>query len=198
MRELSAEARLHFYARSLSRRSGRGLHTAALYGSLVSGLLRTIALRRRNPAGLMKALNDALVARKVEARYVTLLVLLWNPATRQMVMANAGALPPMICRGGEILKLRVEGVPIGLLPEREYEEITFEARSGDTLVLYSDGITDHMNAAGTEFGRGRLAHVVRSHCNGLVCDLIGTIFQELDKFSTTKFDDQTVFVMKVH
>ena len=54
-----------------------------------------------------------------------------------MVMANAGALPPMICRGGEILKLRVEGVPIGLLPARQYEEITFEARPGDTLVLYS-------------------------------------------------------------
>ena len=39
------------------------------------------------------ALNEALVERKVEARYVTLCVLLWNPATREIVMANAGALP---------------------------------------------------------------------------------------------------------
>jgi len=176
--------------------SGKGT-AAALYGSLVSGLLRTQAPRHRSPAELMKALNEILVARKVEARYVTLLVLLWNPTTRQMVMANAGALPPMICRGGDILKLRVEGVPIGLLPAREYEEITFEAHPGDTMVLYSDGITDHLNAGGTEYGRGRLAQVVRSHCNGRVCDLIGTIFDELDKFSTTAFDDQTVFVMKV-
>src|SRR6476661_4483620 len=145
----------------------------------------------------MKALNEILIARKVEARYVTLFVLLWNPATRHMVMANAGALPPMICRGGEILKIRVEGVPLGLLAAREYEEITFEAHPGDTMVLYSDGITDHMNPAGTEYGRGRLAQVVRTHCNGDVCDLIGTIFHELDKFSTTAFDDQTVFVMKV-
>jgi len=176
--------------------SGKGT-AAALYGSLVSGLLRTQAPRHRSPAELMKVLNEILVARKVEARYVTLLVLLWNPVTRQMVMANAGALPPMICRGGEILKIRVEGVPIGLLPAREYEEITFEARPGDTLVLYSDGITDHLNAAGTEYGRGRLAQVVRSHCNGVACDLVGAIFRELDQFSTTAFDDQTVFVIKV-
>jgi sigma-B regulation protein RsbU (phosphoserine phosphatase) len=176
--------------------SGKGT-AAALYGSLVSGLLRTQAPRHRSPAELMKALNDILIARKVEARYVTLLVLLWNPVTRQMVMANAGALPPMICRHGEILKIRVEGVPIGLLPAREYEEITFAAHPGDTLVLYSDGITDHMNAAGTEFGRGRLAQVVRSHCGGVAGDLMGAIFHELDGFSTTKFDDQTVFVIKV-
>ena len=52
----------------------------------------------------MRALNDALIERKVEARYVTLLVMLWSPAIRQFVMANAGSNPPMICRNGEILK----------------------------------------------------------------------------------------------
>src|SRR3954451_5728208 len=107
--------------------SGKGT-AAALYGSLVSGLLRTQAPRHRSPAELLKALNDILVARKVEARYVTLFVLLWNPTTRTMVMANAGALPPMICRGSEILKVRVEGVPLGLLDSREYEELTFDAK----------------------------------------------------------------------
>ncbi len=58
--------------------SGKGA-AAALYGALVSGLLRTLAPRRRRPGGLMRALNDALVERKVEARYVTLLVMLWDP-----------------------------------------------------------------------------------------------------------------------
>jgi phosphoserine phosphatase RsbU/P len=175
--------------------SGKGA-AAALYGGLVSGLLRTLAPRRRGPAELLKALNQALIERKVEARYVTLLVLLWNPAAREIVMANAGALPPMICRDGEILKLRVEGVPLGLLDAREYEEVTFEAHPGDTLVLYSDGITDHLNAAGAEFGRIRLAHMVRDH-SGRPEDLIAAIFAELDKFSTKPFDDQTVFALKV-
>jgi sigma-B regulation protein RsbU (phosphoserine phosphatase) len=176
--------------------SGKGA-AAALYGGLVSGLLRTIAPRRKRPAELMMALNEALIERKVEARYVTLGVLLWDPNTRQIVMANAGAIPPMICRGSEIIKLRVEGVPLGLLETREYEEVTFEAQAGDVILLYSDGITDHLNAAGTEFGRGRLAHVVRSHCGQSAEGLIDTIFRELDKFSTVAFDDQSVFVMKV-
>ena len=164
---------------------------------LVSGLLRTMAPRGRRPAELLKALNQALVERKVEARYVTLFVLLWNPATRQMVMANAGALPPMICRASEILKMRIEGVPLGLLDAREYEEVTFEARAGDTVVLFSDGITDHLNQAGDEFGRGRLAQVVRGNCGKSAAEVCGAIFVEMDKFSTTAFDDQTVFVVKV-
>ena len=176
--------------------SGKGA-AAALYGGLMSGLLRTLAPRRPRPAELMKALNDALVERNVEARYVTLGVLLWDPATRRIVMANAGALPPMICRGTEILKIRVEGVPLGLLESREYEEVTFQAEPGDTIVLYSDGITDHVNTAGTEFGRGRLAQVVRAQCHASSDAVISAVFHELDRFSKTAFDDQTLFVMKV-
>ena len=88
-------------------------------------------------------------------------------------------------------------MPLGLLDDREYEEVPFQARSGDTLVLYSDGITDHLNAAGTEFGRGRLAQIVRGNCGLSANELNASIFQELDRFSTTAFDDQTVFIMKV-
>ena len=176
--------------------SGKGV-AAALYGGLLSGLMRTLAPRRRRPAELMKALNDALIERKVDARYVTLCVLLWDPRTRQIVMANAGAVPPMICRGKEILKVRVEGVPLGLLEAREYEEAAFQAQPGDTLVLYSDGITDHMNAAGQEYGRGRLASVLRASCEKPATEIVGAILADLDRYSTTAFDDQTVFVLKV-
>lgn len=176
--------------------SGKGT-AAALYGALVSGLLRTLAPRHHRPADLLRALNEALGSRKVEARYATLCVLQWNPVTRHIEMANAGAIPPMICRNGEILKVQVEGVPIGLLDGREYDEVPFQAHSGDTLVLYSDGITDHMNAAGAEYGRGRLAQVVRKKSCGPVCELIDAIFGDLDRYSTSKFDDQTVLVMKV-
>jgi sigma-B regulation protein RsbU (phosphoserine phosphatase) len=176
--------------------SGKGA-AAALYGGLASGLLRTLAPRRRRPAQLLAAINEVLIQRKVEARYVTLCVLLWDPRTRQIVMANAGALPPMICRGAEILKVRVEGVPVGLLDSREYEEVPFQAEPGDVLVLYSDGITDHVNPAGMEYGRGRLAQMVRANCGLPAANVIGGVFNELDRWSTTAFDDQTLFVMKV-
>ena len=65
------------------------------------------------------------------------------------------------------------------------------------MVLYSDGITDHMSPAGNEFGRGRLAQVVRTHCGLSPDHLIGRIFAELDRFNPVAFDDQSIFVMKV-
>jgi len=176
--------------------SGKGA-AAALYGSLMSGLLRTVARRRRNPAGLMKALNDALIVRKVEARYVTLLLLLWHPHSRHFTMANAGAIPPMICRHRQILKLRVEGVPLGLLPDREYEEVSFQAESGDMLVLYSDGIPDHLSPSGEEYGRARLSHVVTRNCDLTAQAVIDAIFADLDSFNREPFDDQTLAVLKV-
>ena len=176
--------------------SGKGA-AAALYGGLMSGLLRTLAPRRRRPAELLKALNDALIARKVEARYVTLCVLLWDRLARSFIMANAGAIPPMICRRGDILNIRAEGVPLGLLEAREYEEVVFQTQPGDVVVLYSDGITDHMNASGAEYGRGRLAQAVRLHYERSAPDLVAALFQDLDRFATKPFDDQTVFVMKV-
>lgn len=176
--------------------SGKGA-AAALYGSLVSGLMRTVALRRRNPAGLMKALNDALVARKVEARYVTLLLLVWHPHSRHFNMANAGAIPPMICRDREILRPRVEGVPLGLLPDREYEEISFQSQPGDLIVLYSDGIPDHLSPSGEEYGRSRLSEVIKSSCNLTAQEVVDSIFSNLDRFNREPFDDQTLMVMKV-
>ncbi|MGA2146730.1 MAG: GAF domain-containing SpoIIE family protein phosphatase [Bryobacteraceae bacterium] len=176
--------------------SGKGA-AAALYGGLAIGLLRSMAPRRRDPAELLKALNDALTERKVEARYVTLCVILWEPATRRLVMANAGALPPMIARGGEVLNIRVEGVPLGLLEARDYENVTVQTEPGDMIVLYSDGITDHMGPGGREYGKGRLAHLVRTHSSRSAEDLIDAILADLDKISTKPFDDQTLFVMKV-
>ena len=126
--------------------SGKGA-AAALYGGLMSGLLRTLAPRRRRPAELMRALNEALIERKVEARYVTLCVLLWDPATRQIVMANAGALPPMICRAGRDPQAARGGRAAGPAGRARIRRgRPFEAEPGDVIVLYSDGITDHLNA----------------------------------------------------
>jgi phosphoserine phosphatase RsbU/P len=178
--------------------SGKGV-AAALFGALLSGLLRTMAPRRPNPGVLLKALNEKLIERKVESRYVALLLILWHPHSGELSMANAGALPPMICRNGEILDYSVEGVPLGLLEDREYEEITFQAQSGDTLALYSDGIPDQMNTQGEEYGRGRLAKVIRASCHLPAQGITEKIFKDLDKFSAGAgaFDDQTLLVIKV-
>jgi sigma-B regulation protein RsbU (phosphoserine phosphatase) len=176
--------------------SGKGA-AAALYGAMVNGLMRTLVPRRQKPAELMKSLNDALVQRKVDGRYVTLLVVLWHPETKSFTMSNAGGSPPMVCRGGEILKVQVEGVPLGLLPDREYDEKIFNAKSGDIVVLFSDGVSDHLDPNGEEYGRGRLAEVMRRCCGLTTAEIVQEIFADLDRFNTERFDDQTLIIMRL-
>jgi sigma-B regulation protein RsbU (phosphoserine phosphatase) len=176
--------------------SGKGA-AAALYGAMVSGRMRGLAQRRRKPCELMKALNDALMQRKVEGRYVTLLLLLWHAHSKSFSMSNAGGSPPMVCRHGEILRVEVEGVPLGLLPDREYDEVVFPAQPGDLVVLFSDGVSDHMNPAGEEYGRGRLAKIVKRCCALSPRQIVDEIFADLERFNSVKFDDQTLIVMRV-
>lgn len=178
--------------------SGKGA-AAALYGAMVGGLLRTLAPRRCEPAVLLKSLNEALVQRKVDAQFVTLLVLLWEQRVRELRMANAGAVPPMICRAGEIINPRVEGVPLGLLEHREYEESTFQAQTGDVIVLYSDGVMDQQNPDGQDYGRKRLARLLQQLWREPPQAIVDAIFQDLDSFAdgVPTTDDQTVVLMKV-
>jgi len=178
--------------------SGKGA-AAALYGALVSGLLRSLAPRRRGPASLMRALNEVLLERKIDAQYVTLTLLLWSSRERRFVMANAGAVPPMICRKGEILKLRVEGVPLGLLDEREYDEVTFDAEPGDVILLYSDGVQDQTNDDEEEYGRHRLASVLKASCAETPAEIVSAVTKDLAAFRGTApdFDDQTLIAIRV-
>lgn len=178
--------------------SGKGA-AAALYGALVSGLLRTLAHRRRTPGELLKLINDVLLERKVDAQYVTLSVLEWEPKGRRVVLANAGAIPPIICRGAEIIKPHVEGIPAGLLEGSEYEELTIQTEPGDIILLYSDGIQDQPNPKGEEYGRSRLAHVLRKLCGKTPREIVDSILADVDAFTEGggTFDDQTLIAMRV-
>ncbi|MGH9658666.1 MAG: PP2C family protein-serine/threonine phosphatase, partial [Bryobacteraceae bacterium] len=179
--------------------SGKGV-AAALFGALLGGLLRTLAPRRRSPAVLLKALNEALIQRKIEGRYVTLLVALWHPHSGQLSLANAGAIPPLILREGEVVKLRVEGVPLGLLDSRDYEETVFQTQPGDVIVMYSDGIPDQLNERGEEYGRKRLVQAVHDvGCQSTAQQIVDHVFADVSRFgaSAGAFDDQTLLVLKV-
>jgi phosphoserine phosphatase RsbU/P len=178
--------------------SGKGA-AAALYGALVAGLLRILAPRRQTPAQLMKLLNETLLERKVDAQYATLLLMQWSGRDNVLTMANAGALPPIICRSGEILDPRVEGVPLGLLEDRDYDQIQFQAQSGDLIVLYSDGIEDQLGEGDKDFGRDRLFRRLKKSTTYSPRDVVGAIFNDIDRFrgSSPLTDDQTLIVLKV-
>ncbi|HXJ40450.1 MAG TPA: SpoIIE family protein phosphatase, partial [Bryobacteraceae bacterium] len=78
-----------------------------------------------------------------------------------------------------------------------YDEMTFQAEPGDVIVLYSDGVSDHVSVGGEEYGRAGLAQILRG-CRG--CSpkaIVQEIFADLDRFNTDRFDDQTLIVMRV-
>ncbi len=178
--------------------SGKGA-AAALYGAMVSGLLRTLAPRRRSPTQLMKALNESLLERKVDAQYVTLLLLLWEARTRTLTMANAGSLPPLIYRAGEIIEPKVEGVPLGLLDDREYEQVSIQVKRDDTILLFSDGIEDQLREKEEDFGRDRFTAIVSANSSLVPQEIVQKVFDGLDAFrgATPLTDDQTFIVLRV-
>ncbi len=178
--------------------SGKGA-AAALYGTLVAGLMRTLAPRRPRPGTLMQSLNAALGERKVPATYVTLLLLFWRSRDRVFTMSNAGMLPPIFCRRGRILKKRVEGIPLGLLDDRVYDEVAFEAEPGDVILLYSDGIYDQQNPEGKEYGRRPLYSLLEKHWPAAPGEIAEAVIDDVDRFAggAPRNDDQTLLVMKV-
>jgi phosphoserine phosphatase RsbU/P len=178
--------------------SGKGA-AAALYGALVSGLLRILAPRRRSPAVLMQTLNETLLERKVDAQYATLTVALWEPGARRLTLCNAGGEPPLIFHDGEVLRLKVEGVPIGLLENREYEEVAIETQPGDVILFYSDGVEDQLNAREEDYGRSRVLRLLKRHGADTPKAIANALFLDIDEFRevTPLTDDQSVVVMKV-
>ncbi len=178
--------------------SGKGA-AAALYGSLVSGLLRILAPAEDSPAALLKNLNETLLERKVDAQYATLMILMWDNATRRFLMANAGAEPPLVCRNGELIRPHIEGVPIGLLEDREYDEQVFQAEAGDSLMFFSDGLSDQLNAADEQYGTSRLGRFLKKQCGLAPRELAEALFKEMDSYmaGTPITDDQTVIFIRV-
>ncbi len=191
--------------------SGKGA-AAALYGALISGLLRTLARRRRSPAELMKLLNEALLERKVDAQYATLTLILWAGRARTFSVANAGTLPPILFREGEIISSRVAGVPIGLLEDQEYDQVEIEAQPHDLLLLCSDGVEDQLGKEADilseaqvsardleSYGRDRVEQVVIKHFHESPQQIVDRVFEDIDLFrgATVLTDDQTLIALRV-
>ncbi len=178
--------------------SGKGA-AAALYGAMVSGLLRSLAYRRLTPAKMMKVLNDRLCERRVDGQYVTLLLVRWDAVEKKLTFASAGAGLPIILRDGEVTRLHLEGVPLGLLEDREYDEVVTEAKKDDLIGLFSDGFEDQANLEGTPFGETELTRVFKKVRKQPPASIFKKVLAEMDKFRATVpiHDDQSALILKV-
>jgi sigma-B regulation protein RsbU (phosphoserine phosphatase) len=136
--------------------SGKGT-AAALYGSLAIGILRELVNdRQAQPEEMLGLMNSRLLAARLDARFIALQFAVYDAALRELTIANAGGTFPLLVRNGEVTEIQVSGMPLGLLPEAEYEEVTLPLLPGDVVVFASDGIHESTNAEMEEYGVGRL------------------------------------------
>jgi sigma-B regulation protein RsbU (phosphoserine phosphatase) len=172
---------------------------AALYAALVSGIMRSAANQLLSPSALLESLNDSLQERKLDSQYVVMLYSLWNDENRTLQIANAGASQPLFVRNGEVDTVHAEGFPLGMFPNVKYEEFTLSTQPGDSLIFFSDGITDAQNVDGDMFGDDRLKAIVKKNCQKSASKIADAILSEVSKFQgeRDRFDDETVVVLRV-
>jgi sigma-B regulation protein RsbU (phosphoserine phosphatase) len=172
---------------------------AALFAALVSGIMRSAAAQKPSPAEMLALLNESLQERRLDSQYVTMLYAVWNDDNRTLQVANAGAVPPIFCRAGEVTTIRAEGFPLGMFPEAEYEEFSVSTQPGDAFVFISDGITDAENAQGDMYGTDRLDELLLGHRNYDAGQIAEAIFADVARFQAgqPRFDDETILVLRV-
>lgn len=172
---------------------------AALFAALVSGIMRSSANQRLNPAAMLAMLNDALQERRLESQYVTMLFALWNDESQTLQLANSGAVQPIFCRAGQSSTIRAEGFPLGMFPDVTYEEFSIATQPGDVLVFVSDGILDAENDAGEMYGEDRLAGMLCGSRDHPAARIAEAILADVTRFQGghDRFDDETIIVLKV-
>jgi serine phosphatase RsbU (regulator of sigma subunit) len=118
-------------------------------------------LTEPNPARAVARLNDQLMQGGIGDRFVTLVVMILEPATHRLTVVNAGHINPKLYTTAtrelrEVTTNEQTGLPIGIMPEFDYEAVTIELQPGDTIAAFTDGVTEAANPLGEMFGAHRL------------------------------------------
>jgi sigma-B regulation protein RsbU (phosphoserine phosphatase) len=172
---------------------------AALFAALVSGIMRSAAAHRLDPAQMLATLNDALQERKLDSQYVTLLFALWNDENQTLQVANSGAIQPIVCHEGQSTTVKAEGFPLGLFPNVTYDEFHLATHSGDAIIFVSDGILDAENDQLEMYGDERLSALLCAHRDLPAVDIADAILADVARFQGAhdRFDDETIIVLRV-
>lgn len=140
--------------------SGKGLN-AALLGVKAASLLRGLARRGLQPGELLAVVNDELCETATRGMFVTVVAGVFDPRDGRVIVANAGHPPPLLLADGEVLRLDdASGPPLGILPDQGYVETACQL-DGGRLYLYSDGLSEALDADGREIGIEGVMRLIR-------------------------------------
>jgi sigma-B regulation protein RsbU (phosphoserine phosphatase) len=179
--------------------SGKGIPAALLMTTLRT-TFRSEAVRFRQPAEVMGAVNQAIAKVLAPGQFISFFYGVYAVPQRSLTFCNAGMNPPVVFRAGRdyVEYLRKGGPPLGIDPSRPYRSGTLLLEPGDLVLLYTDGLTEEVNDRGEFFDLDRLVETVRIHRRQPIEDLRATIFTTVNAFGgPERSDDRTVMLMQI-
>jgi serine phosphatase RsbU (regulator of sigma subunit) len=184
------------FAFTLGDVAGKG-PPAALLTAMIQGAFASQVTTTDSPAALMAHINRTLIRRAIQSRFVTVMYGVLG-ADGRLTYSNAGHNPPILIGANGVRRLETGGLILGLFPHATYEEETMQLEDGDTLIVFSDGVTEALNAAGDEFGEERLLPCVSEHRSCATDVLLDRILATVRNFaaSAVQNDDVTALVLR--
>jgi phosphoserine phosphatase RsbU/P len=174
---------------------------AALYMALTRSIMRASTIAAGStPAEAITQANRLICADAASDMFVTLFYGRLDPATGSLTYVNAGHNPPMLFQRGrsQPIALTRTGLAIGIEAGWQYEQSTVQLEQGDWLFLYTDGVTDAVNAAGQSYDKSALVQCLVDHCRLGADEILAGLDQSLCAFvgDTAPFDDITTMLVR--
>jgi serine phosphatase RsbU (regulator of sigma subunit)/catechol 2,3-dioxygenase-like lactoylglutathione lyase family enzyme len=176
--------------------SGKGMPAALMMANLQANVRSLCAIASDEPEHLLRSVNQLFYDNTNESAYATLIFVEYNDQTRRLRYSNCGHLPALVLRhDGTVERLDSTCTVLGLFKEWECSMRECQLFSGDSLVLYSDGVTESYDEAKGEFGEQRLIEAWRRYRDLPPQVLVPSIVSEVQEFSRQEqHDDITLIV----
>ncbi len=179
--------------------AGKGM-PAALFMALCRTLTRTLCIEGRPPQAAITRVNDLILADSYSDWFVTLFYGVLEPKTGTFTYVNAGHNLPLWYRADKkrITPLRAKGIALGVMPSIELQEKVIQMGRGDVLLMYTDGVTEAMNASGGFFGERRLHAKLKALAKKAPKAILDNLQSEILDFSRGRpaSDDLTTVLLK--
>jgi serine phosphatase RsbU (regulator of sigma subunit) len=178
--------------------SGKGIAGALLMANLQANLRSQRIMALDDPQRLLRSVNQLFYDNTADSSYATLFFAEYDDRQQRMRYANCGHLSGLLLRGDDTLeRLNSNGTVLGLFKEWDCSIAECHLLCGDSVFLYTDGVTESFNPAGEEFGEQRLTEALRRHRELPARDLVAAIVDEIGRFSPgEQYDDITLIVGK--
>jgi PAS domain S-box-containing protein len=179
--------------------SGKGV-PAALFMALSRIVVRVNALWHRDPAKAIYDSNNIIAQDSKSGMFVTLFFGTLSERDRTLTYVNAGHNPPVVFRSrtGTLEELMPTGIVLGAVENREYYSRTVTIGHGDVIVMYTDGVTESINAKEELFGEERLNAIIRESARLPAQEILERILSAVQEYTgdLPQFDDITLLVIK--